>query len=219
MRSLSLLSSFRITKATLINLNQARCRKLWPAGCARRRRTDRPPPPTRHHERCPPRGQADPRRLGNLEGGCHGNTRGRPRPEAALGSTRRRPDLPFGFNYTFESEGYARSAGNLLLLRPRVFGSKARGILETKEPRQYPIEFEGLVRDTDSFEITLPPGYAVEDVPPSVDADFRFRQLALQNGSKSQRTRLHPHLRSERVERSRQPGRRPQEVLSNHRQR
>src|SRR4029077_21262506 len=75
-------------------------------------------------------------------------------------------DEPFGYNYTFESEGYARNAGNLILVRPRVFGSKARAILETKEPRQFPIEFEGPVRDTDSFEITLPPGYAVDDVPP-----------------------------------------------------
>jgi hypothetical protein len=83
-------------------------------------------------------------------------------------------DLPFGFNYTFESEGYARNAGNLILLRPRVFGSKARAILETKEARQYPIEFEGPVRDTDSFEITLPPGFTVDDVPPPVDADYSF---------------------------------------------
>ena len=83
-------------------------------------------------------------------------------------------DEPFGYNYTFESEGYARNAGNLILVRPRVFGTKSRAILETKEPRQFPIEFEGPVRDTDSFEITLPPGYAVDDVPPPVDADFGF---------------------------------------------
>jgi len=44
--------------------------------------------------------------------------------------------------------------------------------LETKEPRHFPIEFDGPVRDTDSFEITLPPGYEVEDVPAPVDADY-----------------------------------------------
>ena len=32
-------------------------------------------------------------------------------------------------------------------MRPRVLGTKAQGILETKEPRQYPIEFEGPVLD------------------------------------------------------------------------
>jgi len=46
--------------------------------------------------------------------------------------------------------------------------------METAEPRQFPIEFEGPVQDTDSFEITLPPGYEVDDLPPPVDADFGF---------------------------------------------
>jgi hypothetical protein len=84
------------------------------------------------------------------------------------------PDRPFGFNYSFVADSYAKNAGGLLLLRPRVLGIKAEGILETKEPRQYPIEFEGPVLDTDNFEITLPPGYEVDDLPPPVDADFGF---------------------------------------------
>jgi hypothetical protein len=83
-------------------------------------------------------------------------------------------DQPFGFNYTFEADGYAKTAGNLLLLRPRVLGSKSRGILETKEPRKFPIEFEGPVKDVDQFEITIPAGYEVEELPPPVDADFGF---------------------------------------------
>lgn len=83
-------------------------------------------------------------------------------------------DLPFGFEYTFESENYAKNAGDLLLVRPRVIGSKSSPLLETKEPRQFPIEFEGPSRDTDEFEIALPPGYVVDDVPPPVDADFGF---------------------------------------------
>ncbi|HWC19252.1 MAG TPA: DUF3857 and transglutaminase domain-containing protein, partial [Terriglobales bacterium] len=83
-------------------------------------------------------------------------------------------DQPFGFNYTFEVDNYAKNAGNLLLVRPRVIGSKARGILETKEPRQFPIEFEGPIQDTDNFEIALPAGYEVDELPPPVDADFSF---------------------------------------------
>ncbi|HKR31476.1 MAG TPA: DUF3857 and transglutaminase domain-containing protein [Terriglobales bacterium] len=83
-------------------------------------------------------------------------------------------DQPFGFNYTFEAENYAKTAGDLLLVRPRVIGSKSRGILETKEPRQFPIEFEGPIEDTDNFEITLPAGYQVDELPPPVDADFGF---------------------------------------------
>jgi hypothetical protein len=69
---------------------------------------------------------------------------------------------------------YAKNAGNLLLLRPRVVGSKSSGILETKEPRKFPVEFDGPVRDTDSFEITIPPGYEVDDLPPPVDSEYSF---------------------------------------------
>jgi hypothetical protein len=83
-------------------------------------------------------------------------------------------DQPFGFEYTFESENYAKNAGELMLVRPRVLGSKSSGLLETKEPRQFAIEFDGPIRDTDAFEIVLPPGYVVDDVPPPVDADFGF---------------------------------------------
>jgi hypothetical protein len=83
-------------------------------------------------------------------------------------------DQPFGFNYSFESDNYAKSAGNLLLVRPRVLGIKSWGVLETKEARRFPIEFEGPSRDTDSFDIALPPGYEVDELPPPTDADFSF---------------------------------------------
>jgi len=83
-------------------------------------------------------------------------------------------DKPFGYHYTFVADNYAQSAGNLLLVRPRVLGIQARGILETKEPRQFPIEFEGPVRDTDRFEITVPSGYEVDELPPPVDVDYSF---------------------------------------------
>jgi hypothetical protein len=83
-------------------------------------------------------------------------------------------DQPFGFNYSFEAERYAKNAGGLLLVRPRVLGVKSQGLLETKEPRKFPVEFEGPVLDTDKFEITIPPGYEVDDLPPPVDADYSF---------------------------------------------
>jgi hypothetical protein len=83
-------------------------------------------------------------------------------------------DLPFGFDYSFESANYAKIAGNLLLVRPRVLGSKSSSVLETKDPRKFPLEFDGPSRDTDSFDITLPPGYEVDELPPPTDADFSF---------------------------------------------
>ena len=47
-------------------------------------------------------------------------------------------------------------------------------MLETKEPRKYPLEFVGPSRDTDTFEIALPAGYEVDDLPPAVNADYSF---------------------------------------------
>ena len=43
-----------------------------------------------------------------------------------------RSDLPFGYEYSFQSSNYAQHAGNLLLVRPRVLGSRSSALLETK---------------------------------------------------------------------------------------
>jgi len=83
-------------------------------------------------------------------------------------------DQPFGFHYSFEAPNYAKQTGGLLLVRPRVLGVKSEGFLETKDPRKFPVEFEGPAKDTDTFDITIPTGYVVDDVPPAIDADYDF---------------------------------------------
>jgi hypothetical protein len=83
-------------------------------------------------------------------------------------------DQPLRLNYSFESESYAKKAGNLLLVRPRVVGIKSSELLETKEPRKFPIEFDAAVRDTDVFDIAIPAGYVVDDLPAPTDADYSF---------------------------------------------
>jgi hypothetical protein len=83
-------------------------------------------------------------------------------------------DLPFGYNYSLVVEKYAKSAGDLLLVRPRILGTKTSDLLETKEPRKYPVEFDGPSHDTDTFEIALPAGYEVDDLPPPISADYSF---------------------------------------------
>src|SRR5579863_754271 len=82
--------------------------------------------------------------------------------------------LPFGYDWSFVAQGYGKTAGDLLLVRPRVVGSYTSGILETKEPRKYPVEFEGPRRDTDNFEIQLPAGYMVDELPPPMDVEYSF---------------------------------------------
>jgi len=83
-------------------------------------------------------------------------------------------DRPFEWNYSLEAVNYAKTAGDLLLVRPRVLGTLASGFLETKEPRQFPVEFAGPERDTDSIEIALPPGFEVDELPPAVNVDNGF---------------------------------------------
>ena len=38
----------------------------------------------------------------------------------------------------------------------------------------YPVEFDGPAKNTDAIEITIPPGYEVDDLPPPVNADYSF---------------------------------------------
>ncbi len=85
-------------------------------------------------------------------------------------------EQPFIFNYELVADNYAKPAGNLLLLRPRVLGLKSSDILESKEPRKVPVVFDGPSRDTDDFEISLPAGFTVdaEDLPPPVNAEYGF---------------------------------------------
>src|SRR5215469_1937030 len=82
--------------------------------------------------------------------------------------------LPLGFDWSFGALDYGKVAGDLLLVRPRVLGNKALPLLETKEPRRYPIEFRGPERDADTFEIKIPAGYMVDELPPPTDADYSF---------------------------------------------
>jgi transglutaminase-like putative cysteine protease len=81
---------------------------------------------------------------------------------------------PFTYRYTFVAERYARPAGDLLLVRPRVLGSESSDLLETKEARNFPVEFSGPSLNSNAFEITLPAGYEVDDLPPPVDIDYSF---------------------------------------------
>lgn len=83
-------------------------------------------------------------------------------------------DRPFGYQYSFVAQDYAKKAGDLILVRPRVIDRKSSGLLETKEPRKFAVEFHGPRKDTDTFEIALPAGYEVDDVPPPVDVDYGF---------------------------------------------
>ena len=75
--------------------------------------------------------------------------------------------------YKFTVDGYAKSAGDLLILRPRVVGAKGSNLLSGKA-RKYPIEFTEATRQDDLFDITLPPGYVVDELPKPVLAECAY---------------------------------------------
>src|SRR5947209_5131091 len=77
--------------------------------------------------------------------------------------------------YKFNAEHYAKNAGKLLLLRPRVIGEFA-GAWDTSKPRHYAYEFRAPFLNTDTVEITLPEGFAVDEIPDPVKAGFPFAE-------------------------------------------
>lgn len=74
--------------------------------------------------------------------------------------------------YRVTASSYAKNAGNLLLVRPRVVGSDAFHIEDG--PRRYPIEFSSTGDWRDTFDVKLPAGYTVDDLPAPVKLDTPF---------------------------------------------
>jgi len=81
-------------------------------------------------------------------------------------------DLIYKFKFT--TPGYAQIRGPLMLVRPRVLGEKSAYVKQDRKPRQYPIELRRTSRETDSYEIEIPQGYSVDDVPDPVKIDVGF---------------------------------------------
>jgi hypothetical protein len=82
----------------------------------------------------------------------------------------RQHDLVRKFSFTTPQYGQVR--GPLMLVRPRVLGEK--GVHLDSKPRRNPVEFEGASRETDTYEIEIPPDYKVDDIPAPVNVDVGF---------------------------------------------
>jgi transglutaminase-like putative cysteine protease len=81
-------------------------------------------------------------------------------------------DKPLEFHYKVTAHQYSHQAGSLLLVRPRVVGSFALPFDD--KPRIYPIDLDATGRWRDSFDITIPPGYVVDETPDPVSIDVGF---------------------------------------------
>ena len=81
-------------------------------------------------------------------------------------------DKPLEFHYKVTEAQYAHQAGPMLLVRPRVVGTHALSF--DSKPRTVPIDLDATGHWHDSFDITLPPGYVVDDTPDPVSIDMDF---------------------------------------------
>jgi Domain of Unknown Function with PDB structure (DUF3857)/Transglutaminase-like superfamily len=81
-------------------------------------------------------------------------------------------DKPLEFHYQLTANQYAHTAGTLLLVRPRVVGSDVLPFDD--RPRTVSIELNATGRWHDSFDITLPTGYVVDETPDPINVDVDF---------------------------------------------
>lgn len=79
---------------------------------------------------------------------------------------------PLELHYDVTVPLYARTAGALLLVRPRVVGSDVRAFDD--KPRTLPIDLSATGKWHDSYDITLPAGYVVDETPDPMDVTTDF---------------------------------------------
>lgn len=75
--------------------------------------------------------------------------------------------------YKFTADHYAKNAGALMLLRPRVVGEMA-GAWDNSKPRHYAYQFDAPHVLRDEVEITLPDGFKVDELPEPAKSMFAF---------------------------------------------
>ena len=84
----------------------------------------------------------------------------------------RKLDQPLTLSYALTAPQYAKTAGSLLLVRPRVLGSVAEPF--ESRPRQYPVSFHAEGTWKEEVDIDLPAGYAVDELPQATTLDTPF---------------------------------------------
>jgi Domain of Unknown Function with PDB structure (DUF3857) len=84
-------------------------------------------------------------------------------------------DKDLVLRYKFTASHYAKTAGPLLLVRPRIVGEMA-GAFDVTKPRHYAYDFDAPFLRSDSVEITLPEGYSVDELPEPANAIFPFAE-------------------------------------------
>jgi transglutaminase-like putative cysteine protease len=81
-------------------------------------------------------------------------------------------DQEMAIHYTVSASSYSKTMGSLLMVRPRVLGSDALPFDD--KPRRFSINFEETKLNQDEFDVELPPGYVVDEMPEPVKLDVGF---------------------------------------------
>jgi hypothetical protein len=75
-------------------------------------------------------------------------------------------------SYSLTADGFGKSMGPLLMVRPRVLGSE--NLRTDHKQRHVPINLSETMKEQDDYAIQLPPGYAVDEIPDPVKLDLGF---------------------------------------------
>ena len=75
-------------------------------------------------------------------------------------------------SFSLSADRFAKTIGPLLIVRPRVLGSE---YLEVDHKERFaPIDLKETLQATDNFDISLPAGYVVDEIPDPVKLDLGF---------------------------------------------
>ena len=74
--------------------------------------------------------------------------------------------------YTLDVDRYGRAMGQLLMVRPRILGSEAPSV--DHELRKVPIDLSQTMQAKDEYDIEIPTGYVVDELPEAVKLDLGF---------------------------------------------
>jgi hypothetical protein len=83
-------------------------------------------------------------------------------------------ELPLERDYRISAASYARRAGDLLMVRPRVLGVHAVTLANQDKSRVHDLVLSEPRLHQDETLIELPPGYVVDSLPPPVEMDAGF---------------------------------------------
>ncbi len=89
--------------------------------------------------------------------------------------------------YTISADRFAKVMGPLLMVRPRILGSE--DLHPDREPRLVPIDLNQTLQASDDFDIELPAGYTVAELPEPIKLDLGF--ASYESSSKLHNNILH----------------------------